>query len=612
MEAYKIWATLNLKGDATTKLDQFTKAVHKSDQAVTLLNSHLKLIQGSIGKLNPLFKDMASGIGMAARELKPASKGMSDLNRAVYYGTSRIERMVSKVGALNARLRATALDARMASSELGGLRGTIPSMRGGGGVASRGGRQSSAHRLAHAAAFGLGAVAPEAAAVGGSYYLAGGGAVGGIAAGVAGAGILAAQGFQNTKTLSRQRAILMGQGFSPAQIGEFNQMTMNAPRGVSPTMMGESLVASQMGLRNWGEAKTIAPDLAKITYAAKNTFGGMTDKQTQDLIRFAEFMNISGSPQEMRKWLNVGAQMTLSSGGTIMPGEQATFLRQASGAVAGRLTPEAYLTLEPIMQEYRGTKLGTAFTTGLRAMLNPQMSNFAKYHVKRLEDLGLWDSKTGRMKSSYLSLLTSDPDMFLRQVWLPALAKKGITSPEGIRNETMGDMPRTFGTALNLMYNKMPITDRSRALSKNLLNSDEFYNLVLGNEAGAQSNLSAAWERLTVSFGKLANPAIIKAMNALADLLDGLSNMLNFNKQQATGFMGSLTSNAGKSLSQIAGELDTQSGNGVVSGNVYLDKEKVGKSLFSWGAKKAVASGTAGITSQYDISLTQTNPLYNG
>lgn len=640
MEAYKIWATLNLKGDATTKINKLSKDIKTASNYISNLNRQLINMGKAVQHADPYFKSLATHFGYLLSELKPVNEQFAGLNRRLNNASPRADTLSNKVNQLSKNLNETAINASRAAREVFNL-GMTNKVVGLNQInkqinkrpystnvvynkENKGKKGIGFHGL-HAAAYGLGAIVPEAGAVTGAYYAAGGAGVG-LAAG----GILAAQGFGVNKTLGQQRALLIGQGFSNKQINEFNQLVGNSPRGISPTRMGEALITGQLSLRDWSAAKKIAPDIAKISFAAQNAFGGMTDNQMLDMTRFAEMMNTSGNPEDMRKWLNVAGQMMLASGGSIMPSEMATFMRRSGGVVSGHMRPEDFLALEPLIQELRGSNAGTALTTGVRAMMNPQMSNFAQYNVKKLEKLGIWDKKTNRMKQSYLDLMMQAPDLFLNQVIIPALAKQGITSSKNITQEITADFPRTYGRALNVMYNNREIIKRSRDIARNILGSNDFFDVVSGTEAGAQATLAASWEKLAAAFGKLTDPAVIKVMNALSTFIEDFANVLNKLSKGEYGnifTMKGSTINSNTSLSdvisfkswkpKIFGQFKdvaknvVNSTNGQSIGHIYLNADRVGQFLFNPMGNLLSSSGTESNPASFNNGLSPPPVMHN-
>lgn len=469
MEAYKVWATLNLKGDALKKMEQFSKMT--------------KIVAKELSKLN---------------KIASSSSFFNKFNKSLSESESSLSSVAKQMKSLGSSLDMVSNKSKRAAFNYGKFK-------------------KSLHIAGH---IGLSSVSGELGAISAAGMMGGG-----VAAGLIGAGILGYQGFQKQRSYQQSISQLEAQGFTKYDIAEVNRISQGTSPGISQLDIVQSLVDAQMATRNFEQAKYLAPKLAQAKVYSNVLYGGMSENEIKDLIRTAELAG--GSKKEnMAQWLDVATKMMVTSGGTIKPHEQRTFWRQSGGAM-GRLTPLGYLSMEPIMQELGGAKLGTALTTGIRAFINPQMSNFAKYRVEKLKGFGLWNTKTGRMKDEFVDLAQTDPFMFLKNVWLPALAKKGITSPGKIQTETLSDLPRTFGQMLFLMFKNMEKMERSRELAQSAMGGDQLKTLAEKKPEFAVMRLSKAWESLTTVIGEMTTPSILEGLNALSSGLEKLGNVLS-------------------------------------------------------------------------------------
>jgi hypothetical protein len=583
MEAYKVWATLNLKGDAGQKLAKISKDIKNASEAMKKLTKEARSLDEVLKKAASRFDSIQKNMNKVSDSVKPASDQFGNLSNNLRSATSNSTALITKVRTLSQELRTLNSAAggggggaggagqyfyyggRKRRPPLLGSSGMGPYLGGGGGYGGgrvfqgqyshvppggaggsggggmgggvygvgaapsggRGGRRRF-HGIHHAAAFGLGAISPQISALAYAGY-----AGGPIGLGVASGGILAASGWSQQKQINMLMSQFAAQGFNQQQLDEVRALSMQGPHGISPLQMTKSYLAANMGLRDWGMAKKIAPFLAKAEYVATANYGGMTDNQLKDLMRFSEMMGGS-NPEKIKVWLNAAMRQFAASGGTIMPSEQATYGRRAAGAMSN-LTPAGYFALEPVQQEMRSSGMGTALTSGARAFTNPQISNFQKQRYTRLAQLGLWDTKKNQMKDEFLRLYETDPYQFFKQVWWPALAKAGITSDIGITRETTQDFPRTTGQFGNLLYKNRGKIERNIAQMPLFTDLNTQFGAAQKTESGSQQSLAASWDRLATAFGKLADPAIIKAMDGLSSLLESLANFLSHPFDNTTG-----------------------------------------------------------------------------
>jgi len=604
MEAYKVWATLSIKGDAHKKMEQFASLTKKASNELAKFQRLLKPIAGMFEKmaaslkiLNPEFSKFSTTMVRLNVNTANSRDVLNSFNNTVNAAANRMASATSRANSFAASLNAVAVQSGLSSKAMGMMRGS--SLKSG-AMASGG-----SNKFLLGAASGLGLTNP--------LFMAG-----------AGAAALGIHGFKQESEYQRSILQLRAQGFTGNQIAEANAIANQVRPGISQVDMIQAIVDAQMATRNFNQAKILAPILAQGKMSANVIYGGMTHKQQQDLIRVSELAGGSNT-QNMANWLTVALQMMATSGGTIMPQEQRTFFRQAAGSMS-RLSPLGYLAMEPMLQELGASRTGTALTTGILSLSNPQISHFARYKVDRLKALGLWDNKSNRVNASALDTLQTDPFLFLKNFWLPALARKGITSPGGIQTETMADLPRTFGQFMLLMFKNMEKIDRSRALAGHAMGGDELKRLSMTQGPEQQGfavlRLSKAFDTLSDSIGKLSSPLVIKTLNAISQSFENLAKMITkLNSGDIKGGLKDMATNlvnitpVGYLGSKLMGGWGSNvappkpsAGNNQMSGHVYLDSRKVG-SVFWSGAGSSIQSyvqhGTSGVN-------TLTAPVYPG
>lgn len=479
MEAYKVWVTLNLKGDALKKMEMFTAATKLATAAVDKLKIAMR------PNLS-MFDQMAVNL----REINPQ--------------LSRMAQNINSVDNASRRLNRTSMTSR----------------RGGGGI-GRGGLNNFGMGLTG----GLGLYNP--------YIRAG-----------ADIGAALVSGYHHGNEYQRSMGQLSAMGYNDKQLNFVKKFTSTAKPGVSTVSQIDSFVAAQMETQSFEMSKALAPILAQNKMVSQVLYGGMSNKQTQDAIKTAGMIGGS-NPAKVAEAMTTILQMTALSSGSMMPSEQRSFMRQAAGS-ASRLTPMGYLSLEPVMQEYGGSKTGTALTTGLRAFSNPKISNFAQYKVKQLEDLGLWDTKNKRMKSEYLEQLQTDPSQFAK-TWLSHLSAHGITSESDILTNTMSALPRTFGTLLSLLMKNMEKSDRERAIISGLPKGEGLTGIVSKTQAGAAYRVSQGWVSFSEALNRFSSPVIIDAMNILGSGLEKMATFLNSHSLNSNNSLRNVLANGSSS-----------------------------------------------------------------
>lgn len=360
MEIFNVWSTFNLKGDALEKIKRFSILAQRANEKITLLEKNIGKLEKSLGKVAPRFaviNDMAAKLNPEMANLSRSfvllgmnansgKNGISALNQ-------RLDTAGRKMGVLSDNTRKLGADLRIVADEssaaVAGLSGmaTVSNLSTEAQVVASSHRRRTPH-LSHLGAVGMGGLSESAGFLG----MASGYGIPLI--GLAGAAILTHQGFEQEKEYNQYTAQLRTQGFTPQQIDEANTIASKTSPGISQVANIRAIVDAQMATRNWEEAKKLAPILAQAKFGATAVFGGMSDQQEQDLIRFAEIMGGSDT-NKIAQWMDTGVKMMSTSGGSVMPTQQRTFARQGAGSL-GRLTELGYLGLEPVIQEMGGQK----------------------------------------------------------------------------------------------------------------------------------------------------------------------------------------------------------------------------------------------------------------
>jgi hypothetical protein len=584
IEAYKIAANLTITGDAQKKMSSIATAAKKLSDQMKIINSklpamnrHFEQFQRIIAATNPLLATTVVQFKTLSATMPRMNEGFATFNSRTGNTERRLDRMSMK--AENARVRLNMLgNAALVSGE---KMSAIGVGRGFGGGGVRGGGKGMMGNFTGGLAGGLGLYNPS--------MMAGAGVA-------AGAIAIEKRGWHQGLEYSRSLGQLSAMGYSPSQLDFVRKFTSQAKPGQSQSDQLEAFVDAQMATQSFTMAKVLSPIIAQNKYASA-MYGGMTKKQVQDSIRTAEMIGGS-NPAKVAQALTTVLQMTALSGGSIMPSEQRAFMRQAAGA-ASRLTPEGYLSLEPVMQEYGGSKTGTALTTGLRAFSNPKISNFARYQVNNLKKFGLWDDKANRMNQKYLELIQTDPSQFA-QIWLGQLARKGVTSDSGIITETMSSFPRTFGTLMSLLIKNMDKITRERSLIAGLPKGEGISGIFSHTQLGAQLRLSKSFDSFAKSVNDLTSPTIIDGMNKLASIFETMARFISSNQ----ALIKNTISGTGSSLLQAipGGGLlsagynylhekpdvvsgSTKQSNASNTGDVFLDSQKVGSVLWNTASK---------------------------
>lgn len=489
MEAYKVWSTFDVKGNAYKEIDRIFRMTGKADVAIKGLIRNLRILdKTNLFKLN--------------QSVLKSKEAFSLFNTSVGSSSRKIESLTLQTKALSDSL--TNLERKAL-----GTGKALKKMNGGGAVGKA----------------------------------AKGGKVGGVGGGLGGAmfaGYVAYEfmhkGFEQNKEYEMKLSQLKALGFGDSFVSKASQLAQTAPAGISKNEMLEAVVASQMATRagagQWNEVQMMAPELAKGALAMGVTYGGqMTDKQQKDLVRFAEIQGGS-DPKKQLAWLRAGISMMITSGGTIAPNQQLQFARLTSGSL--RLTPEAYLAMEPVLQEL-GSRTGVGLTTGARALTGGMtFTGFSKKNIKFWEKMGLFKGtfdKAGRplgvdMPDNWKALYGSDPGKFFSDVVFPLLGKKGIKGDEDV-HQALQNFPRTTSMVGWTLYKNMTKVERARAMSRQVLSGEGLQSEIEKTPGFASKAFQTSWDNFTLSFGRLTAGPVIWGMNKITALFNNLAYVLS-------------------------------------------------------------------------------------
>jgi len=568
MEAYKIWAALNIKGDAIEKMKIFQESIRAANFNIGLLNANLEKFSRHLSMAAPNFASLAKSFGVINKEGMQSVAVFSKYDGILLKNSINTERLSQKTAVLTARLK----EASLASSS-GKIAGFGAGAAMGGGI-------------------GMGTMVGGYAAYSGLHH-----------------------GFEANKEYQQTGLQLSASGATPAQLKEAMAMSLNAPKGVSSIEMMKVINTAFMASRNFNEAKMIAPMLAETELGLKLTYGKqMTNDQMQNLMKFAEFRAGSDMSQLIPN-LDVGSKIVSAGGFTIKPTNLAAFMRRGAG-VASNITPEGLAKLEPVIQELGGPFVGTALQTQLMAMIHGSVSN--KRQAAELTKYGfahtIYDPN-GRplateFNKKWIDLFKKDPQQFAKEMNQQYLSQ-GVKQEDIFNHETLA-LKNTPGRLIAAINKNMGKSDLEAELFKTQLTGHASYVKGLDMPAGASERFNAASSNMALAFGKLTSAPVLAGMRAISSVMEHLATVFNI------GFSGfSDTNNSRFSDKNIMKVLNSvlagpsKSANGKISGDVYLDSRKVGRSLFHGMSDAITNSGAIGGTTGHNSLISPSSSALN-
>jgi|GEM_PF-2497350 len=540
-EAYAIATRITITGDAEKKLQSFWRAIRRTNEALEVLNKRLRPINDQItrldqltGKLNPKMHAFREALYGSKSALNSLNNSFSTLGDRTLSSINRFDKFNIKTASSIAKVDALSAKVRQLSANMEGLNAATAHSRTIGGAISKGrksapeGGGASVHaRNMHLGPFGYnpGSIAISAAAYGayntvkGSYQ--------------------ADKEYQ--KTLAQFD--LMGFGDS-ARERAVRFAFSNQEKGISPTSLLKSLTDAAQVLKDPVAAEKIAPMLARAEFANSSIIPNYNHAQNRDLVRAAEMYLGTKDPEKLKPVLDTFQKVISSSGGRVLPTQFLNFM-QTGGIAAKNMALDTFYMLEPIIQEAGGHRAGTGLTSIQRQL---QSGSMTQSTAERLSELGILDktklkyNKVGSIKKVLpgavlgSDALSNNVVAWFEGVYLPQLAKHGITAKKDILNEINYDFGNRTGAALaGLIDVSLEKAILSAKVSPKAMGVDESFKKALSIPTGSEKALTEALNRFETALGKFTSPAILNAMDRLTGFLDTTAKLLEtFSDKDAT------------------------------------------------------------------------------
>lgn len=528
MEAYKVWATLSIKGDAQKKMEQFSLMTKKASEQVSKLtkmlpslNIHFEKMSAVLRTINPRLDALSISLVRLNTNATGARGSFSSFNNAISSGAGRMRTAAANAASLASSLNAVAISGEAAAASLGGVRGS----RGGFG-AGRG--------------HGGGGLRGHLGGLMGLRFM--GLSAGGIGA-IGGAELLKSS-FHTGLNYEEQMTQLVGQnipGLNQSQANAYISGTPSMP-GISKLGLLTSLTDAAVITKNASSAEKLAPFLAKFSLANQLTYHrGTTDKEIMDAVKVAEIMSGSKDPAVLQKYIDMMFQAKLSSAGRIT---SSTYL-QASKSMRGygkNIDPSVFFYgFEPMFQEYgqrTGTMIGSFYNHLIAGRLTTQgarmLGNLGLLNMNDVEKdkIGrVMHIKPGAIQGT--NLLQSNPIAWIAGTLLPALQKSGYKTQDQqlaaigkIFTNTDLTLVQTIIQQLPKIMLAMQTNARTATVGETLANQNK-----LTPRASALRNFNSAFTDFEKALDNLTSPAIVKTLNAISGLFRDMANGMNFLSQ---------------------------------------------------------------------------------
>lgn len=538
-EEMKIGVSLQLKGDAPTKLKAFHQLVEKLTKTSEALEQKLRVIGNNIermnvqlGRINPRMKEFYESTGASQKTLNALGTAAVKNNTAFTGLNTRLSSAVVEMDNLtrSAGAAKAAMDGLGESAVASKMAGA-----GGGGRRGGGGRHGAGGVHVHPLAFGgMGFSGPAMA-------------VGGVA-------LLGYGSYKKGAVYQQQLAQLVTERLPGGTMDAADKFIQaNRVNGVTPAHMAEALTDAAVITRDFGHAKAIAPTIAKMRYAAEGVFGeGKFSKaQEQAAIKVAEMVTGSKDPKKLSVALDHMFRVMASTGMRVTPTDYLSVMRSARGAVSGseqfkneamsNVDPDyVFYGLETMIQELGGPAIGRQLGQFQSHILHGRMTTAGAKEAQRLDLV-----KKGFAKYNKIGMIQrilpggikgSDKDMlaWTYEVFKPALEAKGEWNRRDALRSAGIMFTNTDLTAVTTAINQMDKIKSNIATNKGAMGIQEGFDFTHGLTSGKMKDLGAAWETFNISLSKLTTPAINSGIDRLISMLDSLTKLMDYFEREKT------------------------------------------------------------------------------
>ena len=301
-----------------------------------------------------------------------------------------------------------------------------------------------------------------------------------------------------------------------------------------------ALVGDAMAVfKDLGEAKMAAPLMAKMKFANEVMYGaggGEHDKKLMDMMKVVEFRGGTSSPEEFAKQANFAQQAIAGSLNRVDPSAMLQALKTGGVALSRRSNEAFYLGAEPLLQEFGGSRYGTAAMSIYQNLVQSRGTITAQQELMRL---GLLDSSKvefnslGKLKKALpgafigSGILENEGELsLLEKVLLPAFAKKGITSEKGVLQELgmiLGN--RTGSSLMARIYQQRAKLHTQTDANYHAENLDQAATRAAQTAAGKEIELHKKWATLMNELGTTILPIAIRGLEGLTSMVKGAINL---------------------------------------------------------------------------------------
>ncbi|QKL75384.1 phage tail protein [Ralstonia solanacearum] len=505
-------------------IDSFRKL--SRDAAIT--GNQLKTVRGRADELARQFKEtrepsaaLTKAFEAAKREAQALKVRQSELAEKLHQVRGRLAD--AGIGTQNLAQQQRALRSRIASTNEQ-LEAQTQRMAA---VTAQQRRMAAAHQAADKVRARAGTVAAAGA--------------GATAAGIAaGAPLLKGLGEAKHYDLERVRIGALGLGDESTKEALAFAEKMKA-YGVSQVEKAELMRDAMSVFADTHHAELVMPTLAKMKFANAAVFGqadgAENERKFVDMLKVIELRGGLASEGEFKKQADMVQKVITATGGRVQADEWLNVIKTGGLAAKGADDKAFYYTLEPLVQEMGGNRVGTAM---MSAYQNLYQGKTTKRALHNLDNFGLIAdrSKVKEDKAGQVSFM--DPgalkgaDLFrqnqfawLEKVLLPTLAAKGITDRKQIE-DAIGSIfsNRTAAGLFAQMYLQRQQIHKNMRLNEGAAGIDQLEARAKGTAQGQELDTLAKVHDLEKALGEKVLPLYARGLELVASAAEGVTSFM--------------------------------------------------------------------------------------
>ncbi|MGE1001821.1 phage tail tape measure protein [Ralstonia pseudosolanacearum] len=311
--------------------------------------------------------------------------------------------------------------------------------------------------------------------------------------------------------------------------------------GVSQVEKAELMRDAMSVFADTHHAELVMPTLAKMKFANAAVFGqadgAENERKFVDMLKVIELRGGLASEGEFKKQADMVQKVITATGGRVQADEWLNVIKTGGLAAKGADDKAFYYTLEPLVQEMGGNRVGTAM---MSAYQNLYQGKTTKRALHNLDNFGLIAdrSKVKEDKAGQVSFM--DPgalkgaDLFrqnqfawLEKVLLPTLAAKGITDRKQVE-DAIGSIfsNRTAAGLFAQMYLQRQQIHKNMRLNEGAAGIDQLEAKAKGTAQGQELDTLAKVHDLEKALGEKVLPLYARGLELVGKAAESVTTFM--------------------------------------------------------------------------------------